>query len=78
MRLLKMLTFIACVSAIISIIIALMHKYDGSPHSDNKITVGIKVFVVSFIVLYIGLVFFTPQLSFVSKAQVIETGEPDF
>jgi hypothetical protein len=73
-----MLLFVFCVSLSIATLMALMHRHDGSPQSDNKVTVGTKTFIVSFIVIYFGLVFFTPQLSFVTKGQVIETCDPDF
>lgn len=73
-----MLTFVATVSLIIATILSVLHKPDSHLQGDSKFTVGVKVFIVSFVVMYIGLVFFTPQLSGLAKGQVIETCEPDF
>ena len=76
-----MLLFVACVSLAISFLLAVMHKevrhlpgYNG----DSKIIVGIKAFVVSFVIIYFGLVFFAPTSTFVLKTQEIETCDPDF
>ena len=79
-----MLIFIGIVSFIIAVLIALMHRgaaddpYQSQQSSDSKLTLGIKTFIVAFVVIYFGLVFFTPQLGFAARTQLIETCEPDF
>jgi hypothetical protein len=89
-----MLIFIGIVSFIIAVLIALMYRpaidrepmyrgaaddpYQSQQSSDSKLTLGIKTFIVAFVVIYFGLVFFTPQLGFAARTQLIETCEPDF
>lgn len=72
-----MLLFVAAVSAIIASLLAIMKK-EHPGDSETKLTLGIKTFIVSFVVIYFGLVFFTPNINSIVKTQEIETCDPDF
>lgn len=73
-----MLVFVAVVSAIIAVLIAMMKSSNTTQQSETRMTLGIKVFVVTFVILYFGLVFFTPNISNIVKTHEIETCDPDF
>lgn len=75
-----MLLFTACISLSIALVMSLLYKETENSRGfgDTKVTIGIKAFVISFIAVYFGLVFFAPTSNMVMKGQLIETCEPDF
>lgn len=77
-----MLVFVGAISLCVAVLLAMMKKEDARctalPGSETRLTLGIKVFVITFVVLYLGLVFFTPNVSGMIKTQEIETCDPDF
>ncbi len=63
------------ISLILSAIIALLASLMENDKNKNKMTYGIKIFVVSFIVIYFGWMFFVPESEI---SQEIIQGEPPF
>lgn len=74
-----MIIFFASLSFIIAILCAMLHKSKNDGYTDSKFMIFTKTFIISFIVIYFGCMFFYPQGGInIVKTQEIEVGDPDF
>lgn len=60
-------------AAVISVIVVISDS--GSSENKNKMSQGIKVFVISFAIIYLGLMYFGSDRGLKHE---INTGEPPF